>query len=154
MYWICFQKTSSLEFESPSIKSNKMKMPALLEHVGVGLKLENNIASSCPSQGKWGERNYLVKRGIWRSGSLELLSLLGKITKQPKTSVLKFERDLLLDTHVTVITCFSFISFCTEKQPKAANLIHRRRDDKLKLIGGIRECSVRGQGFQPLLAKW
>lgn len=41
-------------------------------------------------------------------------------------------------SYVAVITCFSFISFCTEKQPKAANLIHRRRDDKLKLIGGIR----------------
>lgn len=84
-------------------------MPALLEHVGVGLKLENNIASSYPSQGKWGERNYIVKRGIWRCGSLELLSLLGKITKQPKTSVLKFERDLLLDTLMLLLSLVSHL---------------------------------------------
>lgn len=48
VYLICFPKSNSLRFESPSIKLNKMKMPTLLEHVGVGLKLENKHSIELP----------------------------------------------------------------------------------------------------------
>lgn len=48
VYLICFPKSNSLRFESPSIKLKKMEMPTLLEHVGVGLKLENKHSIALP----------------------------------------------------------------------------------------------------------
>lgn len=71
VYLICFPKSNSLRFESPSIKLNKMKMPTLLECVGVGLKLENKHSIELPFP--MGIERKKLFTELWNFGGLGLL---------------------------------------------------------------------------------
>lgn len=92
-----------------------MKMPTLLEQVGVGPKLKTNIALSCPSQCKWGERSCLAKWGIRRTGSSASLCVGKKYWTTDNFSVCWVGSASWLVSDITVITCFLFVLFSTQK---------------------------------------
>lgn len=99
-----------------------MKMPTLLEHIGVGPKLENKHSVELPFSMQM-ERKKL-KRGIWRTGSFALLALLGKKHRATENVSFYWVRSASqLVSDITVISCFLFVMFSTQK------LIHRMRSN-------------------------
>lgn len=127
MYLICFPKPNSLRFESPSIKLNKMKMPTLLEHVGVGPKLENKHSIELPFSVQT-ERKQLFSQVVnLRTGSFASLCCRAKKHWTRENFGFCWVRpasQLLPD--ITIVTCFLLILFSTQKA------IHKRRSDNLK----------------------
>lgn len=126
-------------------------MPTLLEHIGVGPKLENKHSVKLPFSMQM-ERKKL-KWGIWRTGSFALLALLGKSTGQQKTSV-SIEWDLLLSSFLTLL--LSVVSYLSGSVLKSwftgCGLITPSR-----ICWDISECNVasnEGEGVSASVTIW